>query len=103
MFWIKTEIPVTIHDSKFALHLTRKGIDKSIALSEGLRYLGLEPKEVIVIGDSDTDVPMFQLCDYSIAVANASDDVKSKAKYVCKQDIGDGVVEAIEHCSKNLL
>jgi len=99
----KAEIPITIHDSKFAFHLTHKGIDKSIALSEGLKYLGIQPKEAIVIGDSETDVPMFDLCGYSIAVSNASDDVKSKANFVCTQAIGDGAVEAIEHCSKSLL
>ena len=96
-------IPVTIHDSKFALHLSHSGIDKSIGLSEGLKYLGIEPNEVIVVGDSETDLPMFNMCGYSIAVSNASEDVKAKAKYACKRPIGDGVVEGIEYCAKNLL
>jgi phosphoglycolate phosphatase (TIGR01487 family) len=96
-------IPVTINDSKFALHLTRRGIDKSVALSEGLKYLGLASDEVIVIGDSETDVPMFDLCGYAIAVSNASSFVKSKADHVCKQEIGDGAVEAISYCAEHLL
>lgn len=50
-----------------------------------------------MIGDSETDVSMFQLCGHSAAVRNASDEVKSKAEYVCSEEIGDGVVEAIEH------
>jgi len=97
------KIPVTINDSKFALHLTRKGIDKSIALKEALRYLELSPEHVIAVGDSETDVPMFDLCGYDIAVGNASDGVKSKVDYVCKEEMGDGAVEAIRHCSEKFL
>lgn len=96
-------IPVTINDSKFAFHLTKKGINKALALGEGLRILGIQPEETIVIGDSETDVPMFELCGYSVAVANAPDNVKSKAKYVASQPMGDGVVEAIEFCQEKLL
>ncbi|HZW58614.1 MAG TPA: phosphoglycolate phosphatase [Nitrososphaerales archaeon] len=96
-------IPVTIHDSKFALHLTRKGIEKSLALGEALRYLGVLPEETIVIGDSETDVPMFRMCGYSLAVSNAPEDVKSEAKHVCTQEIGNGTVEAIAYCAKSLL
>ena len=96
-------IPVVIHDSKFALHLTRRGIEKSLGLGEALRYLGISPEDTIVIGDSDTDLPMFEMCGYSLAVANAPEEVKSRAKHVCSQQIGDGTVEAIAYCAKNLL
>ncbi|MHB8565943.1 MAG: phosphoglycolate phosphatase [Nitrososphaerales archaeon] len=96
-------VPVIINDSKFAYHLTKKGIDKSLSLSEALKFLGIDPKETVAIGDSETDIPMFELCGYSVAVSNASDYVKSKAKHVTEQEIGDGAVEAIEFCAENLL
>lgn len=99
----QARIPVTINDSRFAFHLTKKGINKALALVEGLRFLDVRPEEAIVIGDSETDVPMFESCGYSIAVANASDDIKSKVKYVASQPMGDGVVEAIEYCQEKLL
>ena len=98
-----SKIPVRINDSKFAYHLTRDGINKSVALSEALRYLGINPKETVVIGDSETDVPMFELCGYSLAVANAPESVKSKANHTCSEEIGDGAVEAISYCVDNLL
>jgi phosphoglycolate phosphatase len=97
----EAHIPVTIGDSKFALHLTKKGINKSVALNEALSFLGVKPSQTAVIGDSETDVPMFELCAYSAAVANASQAVKSKASYVCRQEIGDGSVEAISHIVSN--
>ncbi len=96
-------IPVTIHDSKFALHLTRKGITKAVALKDAFELLGISAEEAIAIGDSSTDVPMFDLCGYSVAVGNASEEVKSRANYVCKEEIGDGTVEAIKHVTEGML
>jgi phosphoglycolate phosphatase len=93
----KAHIPVQILDSKFALHLTRKGISKGKALIEGLSMLEISPEQTVVIGDSETDLSMFELCGYSMAVGNASDYVKSKADYVASQPIGDGAVEAIQY------
>ena len=91
------QIPVTIGDSKFALHLTKKGINKSVGLLEALSFLGVKPSQTAVIGDSETDLPMFEVCTYSAAVGNASQAVKSKASYVCREEIGNGSVEAVSH------
>ena len=91
------QIPVTIGDSKFALHLTKKGINKSVGLVEALSFLGVKPSQTAVIGDSETDLPMFEMCAYSAAVANASEVVKSKASYVCREEFGNGSVEAVSH------
>lgn len=90
-------MPIVINDSKFALHLTRKGVNKGVALREGLKKLGISPEQTAVIGDSATDVPMFETCGFSAAVGNADEPVKSSADYVCKDEIGDGAVEAIEY------
>jgi phosphoglycolate phosphatase (TIGR01487 family) len=93
-------IPIKIFDSKFAYHLTRKGISKGGALKDALEFLKISPDETVVIGDSDTDVSMFDLCGYSAAVANATNEAKSKVDYVSKNEIGDGAVEAVEHVMK---
>ena len=93
-------LPISILDSRFAFHLTRKGITKKLALKQGLETLRIRPEETVAIGDSETDVPMFELCGHSAVVANASDLVKSKAQYVCKEEMGDGAVEAIQYFMK---
>ncbi len=93
----EAEMPIDIGDSRFALHLTKKGITKGKTLKHALEFLKIEPEDVSVIGDSETDLSMFELCGYSAAVGNASEGVKSKADYVCKNEIGDGVVEAIQY------
>jgi phosphoglycolate phosphatase len=96
-------IKVTVNDSKFALHLTKSGINKGLTLMKALETIGVDPKQVAVVGDSDTDIPMFGVCGYSAAVGNAPDNVKSKASYTCKEEIGDGVVEAISHIVKDVI
>lgn len=93
----QNNLPVAINDSRFALHLSKKGVNKATALREGLNVMGLDPKQAAVIGDSETDVSMFEVCGYGAAVGNASDYVKSKADYSCKEQIGDGAVEAVSH------
>jgi phosphoglycolate phosphatase len=99
----KHGVSVTINDSKFALHLTKKGINKGKTLLQALKTIGLDPKQTAVIGDSDTDLPMFEVCGYSAAVGNAPDHVKSKASYACRQEIGDGAVEAVSYIVKNVM
>jgi phosphoglycolate phosphatase len=99
----QNSIPVTIHDSMFALHLTKKGLNKGITLLEGLSKLGIQPEQVAAVGDSDTDIPMFEVCGYSAAVGNATDYVKSKASYACSLQIGDGAVEAVQHIMANVV
>lgn len=96
-------IPVTINDSKFALHLTKTGINKGLTLLLALKTMKIDPIRVAVIGDSDTDVPMFEVCGFSAAVGNAPEHVKSKASYACKNEIGDGAVEAVSYIMKNVV
>jgi hydroxymethylpyrimidine pyrophosphatase-like HAD family hydrolase len=51
---------------------------------------------VVCIGDSETDVPLFNLAKFSIAVGNASDEVKSHATMTVSAHAGDGVMEALD-------
>ncbi|MFI5421028.1 MAG: phosphoglycolate phosphatase [Nitrososphaerales archaeon] len=96
-------IPITINDSKFALHLSKKGLNKGKTLLEALKILEIDPENVVAIGDSDTDVPMFEVCGYSAAVGNAPENVKSKAKFAAKAEIGDGAVEAVSYIMHNVI
>ncbi len=96
-FLDQASLPIDILDSKFAYHLTRRGVTKGASLRIVLEQLQIPAQETVVIGDSETDVSMFQLCGLSAAVGNATDEVKSKATYVCKEEMGLGAVEAIEY------
>jgi len=99
----ESNLPVIISDSKFAYHLNHESINKSVGFNVALELLGIEPKESIAIGDSETDVPLFNVCGYSIAMGNAGDDVKASAKHSVKNNDGDGLVEALDHIAWNFL
>ncbi len=92
-----------LNDSKYAFHINEKGVDKALGLKEALKVLRAEPEETIAIGDSETDVPMFEICGYSIALSHADDPVKAKASHVVSGREGTGLIEAIDHVALNHL
>ena len=58
--------------------------------------LGLTPKEIIAIGDNYNDVEMIQFAGVGVAMGNAPDDIKAKAKHVTDTNNNDGVRKALE-------
>lgn len=50
-----------------------------IALAEALQ---IDLKDIVVFGDAENDITMFQKCGFSIAMKNASDEVKKTASFV---------------------
>ena len=59
------------------------------------RY-GISRDRVIAIGDSQTDVPMFRMAGTSVALGNASGDVREAATIRTDAPGGDGVIEALQ-------
>lgn len=59
------------------------------------RRRGIEPEEIVAIGDDANDVEMVRAAGYGVAVANALDEVKAVADYVTKHPRNLGVEEAI--------
>jgi phosphoglycolate phosphatase (TIGR01487 family) len=96
-------LPLYLSDSKYAFHINEKGINKAYGLKEALTVLRVEPKQAVAIGDSETDVPMFDICGCSIAFAHSEDSVKSKADHVVAGREGAGLVEAIDFVAFNYL
>jgi phosphoglycolate phosphatase (TIGR01487 family) len=92
-----------LSDSKYAFHINEKGIDKAVGLKRALDILGLEPANTVAIGDSETDIPMFDLCGYSIALGHAGDYVKARAKHVVSGAEGTGLIDAIDYVAFNFL
>ena len=56
---------------QYAIHINEKGIDKSVGLKKALSILDIDPANAVAIGDSETDIPMFNMCGYSIALNHA--------------------------------
>jgi phosphoglycolate phosphatase len=96
-------LPLYLSDSKYAFHINEKGIDKAYGLKEALNMLEVEPNQVVAIGDSETDIPMYDICGYSIALDHAEENVKARADHVVTGKEGAGLVEAIDFVAFNYL
>ena len=67
--------------------------DVVLALS---KELGIPPGEIATIGDMPNDVAMFKRSGFSIAMGNASDEVKAQATAVTAGYDDEGFAKAIE-------
>ncbi len=94
---------VRLSDSMYAYHINSKGVNKANGFLEVMRMFSASRQDVIAIGDSETDIPLFELADVSVAMGNASEDVKSHATMAVQGREGDGVIEALEKIELKLL
>jgi phosphoglycolate phosphatase len=96
-------LPLYLSDSKYAFHINEKGVDKAYGLKEALKMLKADPEETVAIGDSETDMPMYDICGCSIALGHADENVKKKADYVVAGREGAGLAEAVDYVAFNYL
>jgi phosphoglycolate phosphatase (TIGR01487 family) len=96
-------LDLTLNDSKYAFHINEKGVDKGRGLNEALKILKTQPEETVAIGDSETDIPMFDICGFSVALSNADEEVTPRAKHVVRGREGYGLVDAIDFVAFNYL
>jgi HAD superfamily hydrolase (TIGR01484 family) len=80
----------------FALHISHIGASKRHALEVLLGMLNLEAHEVIGIGDSQNDLPLFEAAGFKIAMGNAIPELKAKADYIAPSVMQDGLAHVIE-------
>ena len=98
----QNELSVGLSDSQYAFHINSKGINKARGLEEVMKMFSATKDDVISIGDSETDIPLFRATGLSIAIGNASEDVKSQASMTVRGNAGDGVIEALEYVELKL-
>ena len=65
-------------------------------LTERARHLGVPAHEIATIGDQPNDVLMFKRSGFSIAMGNASDQVKAQAAAVTDSYNDEGFAKAME-------
>ena len=72
------------------------GIDKAHGVRQYARTMGLEPDGLMAVGDGLNDVSMFEQVGLPVAMGNAPDAVKRRARYVTGSLGDDGLAEAID-------
>ena len=95
-------LDVLLSDSQYAFHINSHGIDKGTGFQEIMKRLSISSEDVIAIGDSETDIPLFKIAKTSIALGNSSEHVKSSATMTMSAKSGDGVIEALDKLASKL-
>ena len=98
----ENNVDVNLSDSQYAIHINSKGIDKGTGFTEIMKKFNILKDDVVAIGDSATDVPLFKVAKTSIALGNASDAVRSEATMTVSGCSGDGVLEALDKLAPKL-
>lgn len=66
-------------------------VSKANALSFLINKYDIKKEEVMAFGDNNNDIEMLEMAGISVAVENAENVVKEKAKYITKSNIENGV------------
>ncbi len=84
----------------YYLDVTPPGHDKGTFVQAMARRLGISTAAVATIGDMQNDLAMFKNSGLSIAMGNATDDVKQQASHVTSSNEEEGFAGAIEFILK---
>lgn len=80
----------------YYLDVTHPDANKGAVVDELVKQLGIPAKDIATIGDMPNDVLMFTRSGFSIAMGNASDEVKAKASAVTDSYNDEGFAKAVE-------
>jgi len=95
------EVEAKIFDSGYAYHVTPREVDKGRGLKTLLEILNIEASRVVAVGDSLQDLEMFRSAGFSIALANAPEELRRNANSVTSKPYGEGFAEAANYILKN--
>ena len=76
--------------------ITKKNINKWVALEKLAEKLDIKREEIIAIGDNMNDIEMIKNAGLGIAMGNAADEVKEVADHITASYTEEGVKQAIE-------
>jgi Cof subfamily protein (haloacid dehalogenase superfamily) len=85
----------------YYLDITPPGQDKGTFVRAMAGRLGISTGAVATIGDMQNDLAMFKVSGVSIAMGNATDDVKKQASHVTTSNENEGFAGAIEMILKH--
>ncbi len=79
----------------YYLDVTHPQASKGMVVQTLSNLLKIPLAQIATIGDMPTDIPMFRKSGLSIAMANASDEVKAQADVVTDSNENDGFAKAV--------
>jgi hydroxymethylpyrimidine pyrophosphatase-like HAD family hydrolase len=90
-----------VRSQTYYLDVTPPGHDKGTFVAAIAKRLGIATDAVATIGDMQNDLAMFANSGTSVAMGNATDDVKKRATHVTRSNENEGFAGAISIILKN--
>jgi Cof subfamily protein (haloacid dehalogenase superfamily) len=90
-----------VRSQTYYLDVTPPGCDKGTFVQAMAKRQGISTDAVATIGDMQNDLAMFKTSGLSIAMGNATDDVKQQATRITTSNEDEGFAGAIEIVLKN--
>ena len=87
---------VAVRSQNYYLDITPPGQNKGTFVTAMAKRLGISLDAIATIGDMQNDLPMFKVSGMSVAMGNATDDVKAQATDVTTSNEEDGFAGAVE-------
>jgi hydroxymethylpyrimidine pyrophosphatase-like HAD family hydrolase len=85
-----------VRSQSYYLDVTPPGCDKGTFVQAMAKRLGISTDAVATIGDMQNDLAMFRVSGMSIAMGNATDDVKKLARHVTASNEEEGFAKAVD-------
>ncbi len=79
----------------YYLDVTHPQANKGAVVATLSKYLNIPPEQIATMGDQPNDVLMFRKSGFSIAMGNASDEVKGQASVVTDSNENEGFANAV--------
>lgn len=91
---------VRIFDTGGAVGIINKGVSKASGIKKLASILNVEEKNIVVFGDNHNDIEMFETFENSIAMGNATNEIKKIAKDVTFDNDHNGIACALKDIFK---
>lgn len=92
---------LAVRSQSYYLDITPPGCDKGTFVEAIAKRMGVPADAVATIGDMQNDLAMFRKCGMSIAMGNATDDIKRQATNVTTSNQDEGFAGAIDIVMKH--
>jgi Cof subfamily protein (haloacid dehalogenase superfamily) len=95
------ERALAIRSQTYYLDITPPGQNKGTFVQAMAKRLGIATDAVATIGDMQNDLAMFKVGGFSVAMGNATDDVKQQASHVTTSNEDEGFAGAVDMILRN--
>ncbi len=84
------------YNGLWAVDFTLKGVDKGSGVARMGKMLGVAPSDMVCVGDSYNDLPMFAACGLAIAMGGSPEEIRAAAHLSSPTVEADGLAYAID-------